>query len=53
MLKAFEVILLVTLVVSVFGMFGDINDKTYKHHIACGISGVLFLFAEVARHFLG
>jgi len=51
MLKAFEVTMLVIIFIAVLGMFGDVKDTTYKHHIACGISGVLFLLAEVARRY--
>lgn len=53
MLKAFEFIMIAIAVISAFGMFGDVKDTTYKHHIGCGISGALFLLAEVVRHFIG
>lgn len=52
MLKAFEVIMLLMVVISIFGIFGEAKVMTYRYHIACGIAGALFLLAEVARHFI-
>lgn len=52
MLKTFEVIMIIAVIVSIFGIFGEAKVMTYRYHIACGISGVLFLLAEVARHFI-
>lgn len=52
MLKAFEVIMILVIIISIFGMFGETKVLTCRNHIACGIAGALFLLAEVARHFM-
>lgn len=52
MLKAFEIIMILVIIISIFGMFGETKVLTYRNHIACGIAGVLFLLAEVARYFM-
>lgn len=52
MLKTFEVIMIIAVIISIFGIFGETKVMTYRHHIACGIAGALFLLAEVARYFI-
>ena len=52
MLMTFEIVMLIAIGISVFGIFGETKVMTYRYHIACGIAGVLFLLAEVARHFI-
>lgn len=52
MLKTFEVIMIIAVIISIFGIFGETKVMTYRYHIACGIAGALFLLAEVARHFI-
>ena len=48
MLKTFEVIMIIAVIISIFGIFGETKVMTYRYHIACGIAGALFLLAEVA-----